>query len=63
MKVIPSMSMAPPIVLYEAKRANGEGVQTGARQRRNETDSTVPSTSGAAPAASAMRTARLQPFG
>jgi pimeloyl-ACP methyl ester carboxylesterase len=62
MKVIPSMSMAPPIVLYEAKRANGEGVliqagdvdpedrgvQTGERQRREETDSTVPSTSGAA---------------
>lgn len=62
MKVIPSMSMGPPIVLYEAKRASGEtvliqagdvdpedrGVQTSDRQRRNETDSTVPSTSGAA---------------
>jgi pimeloyl-ACP methyl ester carboxylesterase len=62
MKVIPSMSMAPPIVLYEAKRATGEtvliqagdvdpedrGVQTGDRQRRTQTDSTVPSTSGAA---------------
>jgi pimeloyl-ACP methyl ester carboxylesterase len=62
MKVIPSMSMGSPIVLYEAKRASGEtvliqagdvdpddrGVQTGERQRRSETDSTVPSTSGAA---------------
>lgn len=62
MKVIPSMSMAPPIILYEAKRADGQtvliqqgdvdpddrGVQTGERQRRAETDSTVPSTSGAA---------------
>jgi pimeloyl-ACP methyl ester carboxylesterase len=61
-KVIPSMSMAPPVVLYEAVRANGEtvlvqagdadpedrGVQTGPEQRRNETDSTVPWTSGAA---------------
>src|SRR5690606_25629857 len=62
MKVIPSMSMAPPVVLYEAKLANGQttliqagdvdpedrGVQTGSHQRRKETDSTVPSTSGAA---------------
>jgi pimeloyl-ACP methyl ester carboxylesterase len=62
MKVIPSMSMAPPIILYEARRANGNtvlvqagdvdpedrGVQTDDRQRRAETDSTVPSTSGAA---------------
>jgi pimeloyl-ACP methyl ester carboxylesterase len=62
MKVIPSMSMAPPVVLYEAVRANGEtvlvqsgdadpedrGVQTGAAQRREETDSTVPASSGAA---------------
>lgn len=62
LKVIPSMSMAPPVMLYEAKRANGQtvlvqagdvdpedrGVQTGSHQRRKETDSTVPSTSGAA---------------
>lgn len=62
MKVIPSMSTASPVILYEAVRANGEtvllqsgdadpenrGVQTGAEQRRKQSDSTVPVSSGAA---------------
>ncbi|MFO7567743.1 MAG: alpha/beta hydrolase [Enhygromyxa sp.] len=61
-KVIPSMSMAAPVVLYEAVRGNGEtvllqsgdvdpadrGVQTGGQQRREQSDSTVPMSSGAA---------------
>lgn len=60
MKVYPTGMMAPPTVLYEATRANGEtvlvsdadpadrGILTGEGQRRPTTDSTVPLTSGRA---------------